>query len=87
MVQIPLHSQGTRVRIRRGDYPVDASLVGRQATVIHLHRNMPRRYAVQLDGESGLRSFDESELEAISTPVGLEEAGAHQGGGSSDSPS
>lgn len=87
MIKIPLYAQGARVRVRRGDYPMDPRLLGREGTVVSLHRNMPRRYRVELDDESGFHSFDESELELLSSPAGLDEAGAHQGGSSSDAPS
>lgn len=87
MVKIQLYPQGTRVRVKRGAYPIDPTLVGREGMVVHLHRNVPVRYGVELDGEDSLRSMDESELEPITSPAGLEEAGAHRGGGGSDAPS
>lgn len=84
MVKIQRFPQGTPVRIRRGDYPLGAEFEGREGLVIALKRRTGRRYMIQLEGESQLRLFDESELEATGTVASLEEAGAHQGGGASD---
>ncbi len=87
MVKVPLYPQGTRIRVRRGDYPLDPAMVGREGTVILLHRTRKRRYGIQLDGEDRIRAFDESELEATAAASGIGEAGAHRGGGGSDVPS
>ena len=87
MVKVPLYPQGTRIRVRRGDYPLDPALVGREGTVILLHRTKKRRYGIQLDGEERIRAFDESELEPTQVPASIDEAGAHRGGGGSDVPS
>jgi len=84
IVRIQLYPQGTPVRIRRGDYPLEAKFEGREGLVIGLKRRTGRRYMVQLEGESQLRLFDESELEATGAVASLAEAGAHQGGGGSD---
>lgn len=87
MVRIHLHPQGTRVRVRRGRYPIDPSLEGREGTVLILDRTKMARYQVQLDGERSLRSFDESELEKISSPASIEDTGSYRGGGASDASS
>jgi hypothetical protein len=85
MVRIHLHPQGTRVRIRHGDFPIDPTLVGREGTVLVLDGRVPGRYHVQLDGEERLRAFDESELEPFSGhgsagTASTAEAGTHGGG-------
>jgi hypothetical protein len=85
-MKIQRFPQGTRVRVRRGDYPIAADLEGREGTVVSLHRTRGSRYNVQLSDEEGLLAFDESELEVVTARAALEEAGAHQGGGGSDSP-
>jgi hypothetical protein len=85
-MKIQRFPQGTRVRVRRGNYPISADLEGREGIVVSLHHTRGSRYSVQLSGEDGLRSFDESELEVVTARATLEEAGAHQGGGESDSP-
>ena len=68
MVRIHLYPQGTRVRIRRGDFPIDPTLEGREGTVLLLEGRVPGRYHVQLDGEDRFRAFDESELEPLRGP-------------------
>jgi hypothetical protein len=65
MVKIQLHPQGTRVRIRRGRFPLDPSILGRTGTVIVLYRVGGERYGIQLDGDSRIRVFTEDELEVI----------------------
>lgn len=55
--------EGTRVRIRRGGYPVDPSLVGQTGTVVDSSVYHPHSYAVMLDGERRQRVFAPAELE------------------------
>jgi hypothetical protein len=84
MVKIQNFPQGTRVRVRRGDYPLESEMVGREGLVVTLQRRTGRQYLVQLDGEDQFRRFDESELVALAPGAPLQEAGAHHGGGGSD---
>lgn len=88
MVKIQVHSQGTRVRVRRGAFPMDPSLVGREGVVVH-----PRRYAgtgtkygVQLDGEEQVRVFTEDELEPLGAPPDPRGGGMRGAYRGSDSP-
>jgi len=60
-----LYGPGTRVRIRRGRFPMDPSLTGRTGIVVQLDDYRPERYGVTLDGESELREFTEDELEDV----------------------
>jgi len=55
---------GTRVRVRRGPFPLDPSVVGREGLVMHLDEYREGRYGVILDGEEQVREFAEEELEA-----------------------
>ena len=61
-MQAFLYAQGTRVRIRRGTFPMDPALVGRTGIVLQTDDYRPKHYGVQLDGESGVRDFTEDEL-------------------------
>ncbi len=72
-MQTFLYVQGTRVKIRRGTFPMDPGLVGRTGTVVETDMYRPKHYAVQMDGESALRDFTEDELEALTEgkPIGL----------------
>ena len=68
-----LYGPDTRVRVRRGRFPLDRSLVGRNGMIVSLHDYGPQRYGVTLDGESEVRDFAEEELEPLregAAPVG-----------------
>ncbi len=56
------HPQGTVVRIRKGSFPLDPTLVGRVGVVVQLDEYHPDRYGVVLEGESEVREFREDEL-------------------------
>jgi hypothetical protein len=69
--------EGTRVRIRRGALPVDASVVGRSGVVVDSSEYRTNNYGVQLDGERQMRMFAPAELEvveALGLPADREEA-------------
>lgn len=65
MIRTYRYPQGTRVRVRRGRYPLDPRLVGRTGLVVETDDYRPHRLGVVLDDESEQREFDESELEPI----------------------
>ena len=56
---------GTRVCIKRGGFPIEPSLLGREGLVVFLDDYRPGRYGVVLDGEQGRRDFAEDELEPV----------------------
>lgn len=58
-----LFPQGSRVRIRKGRFPLDPADQGREGMVVHLDDYRPGYYGIVLDGESALRVFCEDELE------------------------
>ena len=60
------YAEGTRVEIRRGRFPLDASLIGRKGLVVDRDEYRQGRYAVQLDDEEGVRDFAEDELRPLS---------------------
>jgi hypothetical protein len=62
---------GTRVRVRRGDVPVDTTLPGREGVVLVHSPYSPSRVEVSLDGESEIQVFMPSELELLSGPEAL----------------
>lgn len=73
MIHTPIHPQGSRVRIRRGRFPMDGDLVGRMGLVVRIDEHRPRRYGVVLDGEEEVRDFAEDELELVESAGELEE--------------
>ena len=58
-----VYSPGMRVKIRRGAFPMDDTLVGSTGLIIVVDGFTPIRYGVTLDGESEVREFSEDELE------------------------
>jgi hypothetical protein len=65
MIRASRLPQGTRVRVRRGRYPLDPSVIGRTGLVVETDDYRPDRYGVVLDEETGQREFNEDELEAL----------------------
>ena len=62
-VNIARLPEGTRVRVRRWDLPLEPGTVGRQGTVIVASDYATRRLGVMLDGEETVRMFLPEELE------------------------
>jgi hypothetical protein len=54
---------GTRVKIRRSNFPLDPALVGRTGTIIISNDYRPNAYAVLLDGETETRVVGRAEVE------------------------
>jgi hypothetical protein len=54
---------GTRVKIRRGPFPADPSLIGRSGTVVYNSQYLPQKVDVTLDGEDRIRTFAPGELD------------------------
>ena len=57
--------QGSRVRVRRGELPLDPSLIGLEGTVVESSEYQAHRYGVILDGEQETRIFAPNELERL----------------------
>ncbi len=53
--------------MKRGRFPIDPALVGREGLVVFLDDYRPGRYGVVLDGDEQRRDFAEDELERIPT--------------------
>jgi hypothetical protein len=65
MIRTPIHLQGTRVRVRRGRFPIDPRLLGRTGLIVETDDYRPDRYGVVLDEETEQREFNEDELEPL----------------------
>jgi len=65
MIRAFLHSQGARVKIKRGSFPLGGDLIGKTGVVVELDDYRPGRYGVVLDAEAKVRDFSEDELEPI----------------------
>lgn len=68
-VQIPLLSQGTRVRVQRAAWPLEPGVEGREGSVSDASEYRPQRLGVTLDGEPAARYFRPEELVMIETPA------------------
>lgn len=58
-------SEGTRVRIRRGVFPIDPVAIGRTGTVVDASEYRAHSYGVVLDGDEEVRFFAPPELEVM----------------------
>lgn len=58
--------EGSRVRVRRGRFPLDPAVVGRAGTVVSASEYRAYAYGVTLDGEQAVRYFAPEELEVTS---------------------
>ncbi|MSR36220.1 MAG: hypothetical protein EXR95_06180 [Gemmatimonadetes bacterium] len=58
-------AQGTRVRVRRGRFPMDPALIGRTGLIVGTDDYRPERYGVVLDEEEEVRELNEDELEPL----------------------
>jgi len=77
MVQIPFLLEGTRVRVRPSSFPLPPELEGRTGLVlVRQQRGRPGKVAVQLDGETQVRTFHASELESLESGLDLRLAGS-----------
>ena len=72
MVRVQRYPEGMRIIVCGDRLPLDSEVLGRTGTVIQHDRNIPDRYAVQLDGESDLKRFAEAELMPMPEPRGAE---------------
>jgi len=61
--------EGTRVRIRRGRFPLDPAAVGRLGTVVESSEYRANCYGVALDGERDIRFFATDEVEVVEAPA------------------
>jgi hypothetical protein len=68
-IALPPFPQGTRVRVRRTDLPLNPELVNREGVVVLATPYEESRAGVQLDGESDIRYFGAAELEELSRPA------------------
>ncbi len=69
MIRTYVHAQGTRVRVRRGSFPIDAATIGRTGLIVETDDYRPQRYGVVLDDETEKREFNEDELEPLPAPA------------------
>lgn len=59
------YAVGTRVRLRRGAFPMDPRLPGREGMIVEMSDYRQGKYGIQLDDEETVRAFAEDELEPL----------------------
>ncbi|MFW6206917.1 MAG: hypothetical protein ACOC5J_03180 [Gemmatimonadota bacterium] len=71
ITELSVLPHGTRVRVKRGRYPVAADLVGRTGVVVEHSQYFPNRVDVSLDGDPRIHTFALDETELVSVPAAL----------------
>lgn len=64
-IRIARLPEGTRVRVRQREMPLDPEAVGRAGTVVIASDYEEERLGVRLDGEQAVRVFVPGELDVI----------------------
>ena len=75
MIRTYVYAQGTRVRVRRGRFPMDPALIGCTGLIVGTVKYRPQRYGVILDDEAEMRELNEDELEPLTEAKPPEQAG------------
>lgn len=63
--------RGARVRVKRGRFPTDPSLIGRSGTVVEHSVYSAHKVDVTLDGEPRIRTFAVDEVEVVEGPEAI----------------
>lgn len=71
ITELSVLPHGTRVKVKRGQFPTDPALVERLGTVVEHSVYVPHKVEVTLDGETTLRAFAPAELSVVSGPEAL----------------
>lgn len=74
-MKIHVYPQGSRVRVRQGNFPIDPAWIDRTGIVVKVDEYHPERYGVVFDGESVIRELTVDTLEAIEPGASPERAG------------
>ena len=75
MIRTYRFAQGTRVRVRRGRFPMDPALIGRTGLIVETDDYRPQRYGVVLDDETEQLELAVDELVPIEAGKPAELAG------------
>ena len=63
--------EGSRVRIKKGVFPQDPTLLGRTGTVVNASEYQTQSVGVALDGTTEVRFFTPEEVEVTGEPAAL----------------
>ena len=73
ITELSVLPHGTRIRVKRGRFPSDPSLVGREGMVVEHSQYSPHKINVSLDGDPQIHTFAPDEVELVSAPPALPE--------------
>lgn len=71
ITELSVLPHGTRVRIKRGPFPSDASLVGREGAVVDHSPYFAHKVGVTLDGDPRIHTFAPVELDVLQGPEAI----------------
>ncbi|MGK7312527.1 MAG: hypothetical protein ACN0LA_09855 [Candidatus Longimicrobiales bacterium M2_2A_002] len=71
ITELSVLPRGARVEIRRGRFPADPALVGREGLVVEHSQYFPHKVSVSLDGDPTIHEFAPDEVEVVSAPDAL----------------
>ena len=71
ITELSVLPHGTRVRVKRGRFPADPALVGREGIVVEHSQYFPHKINVSLDGDPEIHAFAPDEIELVSAPPAL----------------
>lgn len=71
ITELSVLPRGTRVRIQRGRFPADPSLVGQEGMVVEHSQYFPHKVEVSLDGDPRVHTFAPDEVKIVTTPDAL----------------
>lgn len=72
ITELSMLPHGTRVKVKRGNFPTDPELVGRTGVVVEHSPYYPHKIEVSLDGDPRVHTFAPDEIEVVSEPEELD---------------
>lgn len=76
ITELSVLPHGTRVKVRRGQFPTDPALVGQTGVVVEHSPYYPHKISVSLDGNPRIHTFAPDEVELVSAPAAVPAAQA-----------
>lgn len=71
ITELSVLPHGTRVKVKRGRFPTDPSLLGQTGVVVEHSPYYPHKINVSLDGDPEIHTFAPDEVELVSAPPAL----------------
>lgn len=71
ITELSVLPRGARVRIKRGRFPTNPAMVGREGVVVEHSQYFPHKISVSLDGDPKIETFAPDEVELVSAPEAL----------------